>query len=117
MKSLILVLGLLLFSLFLNAQESGRDAVVASVNMNLLYLGISNTVETALKYTITGFIFFVSSDGMDYEERSYSNKLTYKMKSFISGCEPGKQIVFKNIKFIGPDGRSKDLQDIILTIK
>lgn len=209
MKSLILVLSLLLFSLFLNAQESGKDAVVASVNMNVLYLGISNTVEIAvpgvksekvtatmtngsiekglhgweakpysqaetiitvlvngkkvadkkfrvklipppvavfagkfegsiskevalntdaldvelkdflfdLKFTITGFVFFVSRDGMDYEEKSDSNKLNDKMKSLISGCESGKQIVFKNIKSIGPDGRPKDLQDIILTIK
>jgi hypothetical protein len=209
MKSFFLVIGVFMFSLFVNAQESGTDAVVASVNMNVLYYGISNTIAIAvpgvksdkvtatmtngsiekglhgweakpytqaesiitvlvdgkkvadkkfrvkmipppvavfagksegliykdvalktdaldvelknflfdLKYTITGFVFFVSKDGMDYEEKSDSNKLNDKMKSLISGCESGKQIVFKNIKSIGPDGHLKELNDIIITIK
>jgi hypothetical protein len=54
---------------------------------------------------------------MDFEETSNGNKLTDKMKSLISDTNPGKIIVFKDIKSVGPDGKSRDLNQIILTIK
>jgi hypothetical protein len=209
MKSLSLVLGLFVFSLIVNAQESGKNAVVASVNMNVLYRGIANPIEIAvsgvttdkvtatvtngtinrttngwevlpgdqletavtilvdnrkvsekkfrvknipnpvavfagksegsldkdvalktddldvelkdflwdLKFTIESFVFCVSKDNMDHELKSGGNKLTAEMKSFIAGCESGKMIVFEDIKSISPDGRLKELNDIVLTIK
>lgn len=209
MKTISSIFSLLMISFFLNAQKSGNDAVVAAVNMNVLYRGMANPIEIAvpgatsdkvsaiitngtlskttkglsvspgelaesiitvlvdnkkvsektfrvknvpnpvavfagkyegqiakevalktdmlevelkdflweLKFEVKSFTFFCSQDNIDREELSNGNKLTDKMKSLISGIKPGKIIVFKDIKAIGPDGRMRDLNQIDLTIK
>jgi gliding motility-associated protein GldM len=70
-----------------------------------------------LKFKVAGFTFFTTKDKMDYEVKATGNKLNDKIKTLIADCEPGKYIVFKNIVATGPDGRPKDLNDIILLIK
>lgn len=70
-----------------------------------------------LKFTITEFTLFYSMDKIDIEETSKSNKVTDKMKSMIAGMTPGKIIAFKDIKAVGPDGKIKNLDQIVLTIK
>jgi len=70
-----------------------------------------------LKFVITGFTFFISMDGMDYEQVSEDNHITEKIKSLIAKCESGKSFVFKDIMSIGPDNRPKKLNDIVLTLK
>jgi hypothetical protein len=209
MKIISLIFSLLMTSFLINAQENGNYAVVAAVNMNVLYRGMSNPIEIAvpgvpsekvtavitngtiskttsgfsvspgeqveslitvfvdnkkvsektfrvknvpnpvavfagknegsiakevalntdiievelkdflwnLKFEIESFTFFCSQDNMDRLESSKGNTLTDKMKSLISGIKPGKVIVFKDIKAIGPDGKIKDLNQIVLTIK
>lgn len=47
MKTIYLILSLLMISLFLNAQSVTNDAVVAAVNMNVLYRGMDNPVAIA----------------------------------------------------------------------
>ena len=209
MKTIRLIFSLLLISLFANAQETGKDAVVAAVKMNVLYRGMANPVEIAvpgvrsdkvtaivtngtisktadgfsvapgeqpetvikvlvdnkvvsekkfriknvpepvalfagksegqitkevalktdfleaalidflwdLKFEIKSFTFFCSHDESDFEELSNGNKVTEKMKTLISQTKPGKMIVFKDIKAIGPDGRTRNLNQIILALK
>jgi hypothetical protein len=198
-----------MISLCANAQEAGKGAVVAAVNMNVLYRGMQNPVEiavpgvtsdklsvkvingtfnktatgfsvspgelaetvitvsvdnkivtekkfrvkdvpqpvalfagkyegqiekeTALKtdflkvelkdflwdlnFTIKSFVFFCSDGKSDFEESSETNKLTDKMKTLISDRKAGQFIVFKDIKAIGPDGKSRDLNAITLALK
>jgi hypothetical protein len=197
-----------MISVVLNAQKIGNEAVVAVVNMNVLYRGIANPIEIAvpgvtsdkvsvivkngiisktgagfsvspgeepesvidvlvdnkkvsekrfrvknvpepvavfagkhegqiskeialktdmlevelkdflwdLKFVIKAFTFYCSRDNIDTEVPSDGNKLTDKMKSLISGTMPGKMIAFKDINAIGPDGKSRYLNQIILTI-
>jgi hypothetical protein len=69
-----------------------------------------------LKFEIESFTFFFSSDGYDKEITSKGNKLTDEMKSIISDLNPGQYIIFKDIKAIGPDGKLKDLNPLILKI-
>jgi len=70
-----------------------------------------------LKFTIDGFVFATSKDGMDYEIKSEKgNKLTDEMKSMIASTPEGKYIVFKNITAINPDGRRREMNDIVLQI-
>jgi len=70
-----------------------------------------------LKFTIDGFVFATSRDGMDYEIKSEKgNKLSDEMKSMIASTQEGKYIVFKNITAIGPDGRNRQMNDIVLKI-
>jgi hypothetical protein len=70
-----------------------------------------------LKFTIKSFTFFCSDGKYDYEEVSTGNKLTDKMRSLISNCKTGQNIVFKDIISEGPDGRSRNLNPIVLRLK
>jgi hypothetical protein len=70
-----------------------------------------------LRFTVKEFTLFYSQDNMDMEEISNSNKVTDKMKSMIAEIKPGKMIAFKDIKAIGPDGKIRNLNQIVLTIK
>ena len=209
MKTICLIFSLLMIPFIVNAQEIGKDAVVASVKMNVLYRGVANPIEIAvpgvisdrvtasitngsikrisngwevspgdqseslftilvdnkkvsekifrvknipnpvavfagkyegeiaidialktevldvelkdflwdLKFEIESFTFFISVDNFDREEVSKGNKLNDKMKSLISACKTGEMIVFKDIKAIGPDGKIRDLNQIVLKIK
>lgn len=209
MKTICLIISLLIIPFFVNAQKIGNDAVVASVNMNVLYRGMANPIEIAvpgvtsdkvtaiitngtlsktatglsvspgeqdesiitvlvdnkkvsektfrvknvpnpvavfagkydgnitkdialktevlevelkdfdwdLKFAIKSFILFCSDGKSDFEEISNGNKITDKMRSLIADCRVGQNIVFKDIKAIGPDGRSRELNPIVLTLK
>jgi hypothetical protein len=69
-----------------------------------------------LKFDIESFTFAFSMDGFDREITSKGNKLTDEMRSIISDLKPGQYIIFKDIKAIGPDGKLKDLNPLILKI-
>jgi hypothetical protein len=69
-----------------------------------------------LKFEIESFTFFFSSNGFDREITSKGNKLTDEMKSNISNFRSGQYIIFKDIKAIGPDGKTYDLNSVILKI-
>ncbi|HUX94172.1 MAG TPA: GldM family protein [Bacteroidales bacterium] len=70
-----------------------------------------------LKFTIKSFTLFCSNEKGEYEETAKGNKITDKMKSLIADCKVGQNIVFKDIQAIGPDGRSRNLNPIVLTIR
>ena len=69
-----------------------------------------------LKFEIESFTLAFSKDGFDREITSKGNKLTDEMKSIISDFKRGQYIIFKDIKAIGPDGKIKDLNQLILKI-
>ena len=208
MKTISLTFSLLMLSLTLISQEIGKDAVVASSKMNVLYRGLDNPIEIAvpgvksdkvsatitngtikkssigwvaspgdqsesiitvladnkkvsekifrvksipipvalfagknnaeiakdiavktetldvelkdflwdLKFVIKSFTLSWNKDNYDISESSTSNKLTEKMKEAISNGKVGQKFYFEKIKAIGPDGREKDLNPIIITI-
>ena len=53
---------------------------------------------------------------MTYEESSSNSNLTQKQKDLIGRLTRGKNLIFKDIKALGPDGKTKDLQPVILKI-
>jgi hypothetical protein len=69
-----------------------------------------------VKFEITSFTFLYSENGNDKEILATSNKLTDEMKSIILNLERGKNIVFKDIKAIGPDSRIHNISPVILAI-
>jgi gliding motility-associated protein GldM len=69
-----------------------------------------------LRYQVTGFTVLFNDRGMDYEEISNSSNLTPKQKDLISRLTRGKNLIIKDIKALGPDGKTKDLQAILLKI-
>jgi gliding motility-associated protein GldM len=69
-----------------------------------------------LQYTITGFTVLYSDKGSDFEESSTNSNLTAKQKDLIGRLTRGKNLIIKDIKALGPDGRTKELQPVILKI-
>jgi gliding motility-associated protein GldM len=69
-----------------------------------------------LNYTVTGFTVFYTDKGLDIEENSTSSTLTPKQKQALNGLTRGKNLMIKDIKALGPDGRTRDLNSIILKI-
>ena len=69
-----------------------------------------------LRYQITGFSVIYNDKGNDYEELSNTSNLTQKQKDLIGRLTRGKNLIIKDIKALGPDGKTKDLQPVILKI-
>ena len=69
-----------------------------------------------LQYTVTGFTVLYSDKGSDFEESSSNSNLTAKQKDLIGRLTRGKNLIIKDIKALGPDGRPKELQPVILKI-
>jgi gliding motility-associated protein GldM len=72
--------------------------------------------DFALNYTITGFTVFYTDKGMDIEEPCSSSTFTPKQKQALNGLTRGKNLMIKDIKALGPDGKTRDLNAIILKI-
>jgi gliding motility-associated protein GldM len=70
-----------------------------------------------LPYTVTGFNVLYSDNRGDFDEPSTSDKLTQKQKDLIGRLTRGKYLTIKDIKALGPDGKTKDLLPIILKIE
>ncbi len=70
-----------------------------------------------LVYNITEFTVLYSERGEDFELRSTSSNLTQQQRDLIGRLTRGKNLFFKDIRAVGPDGRAKDLPPIILKIE
>jgi len=69
-----------------------------------------------LQYTVTGFTVLYSDKGSDFEETSNNSSLTAKQKDLIGRLTRGKNLIIKDIKALGPDGRTKELLPVVLKI-
>jgi len=70
-----------------------------------------------IQYEVTGFTFLYNDKGNSYEQPSTTNNLTAQQKDLISKVTRGKDLIFKDIKAKGPDGKIKDLLPIILRVE
>ena len=69
-----------------------------------------------LRYQVTGFTVLFNDKGNDYEEPSTTSNLTQKQKDLINRLTRGKNLIIKDIKALGPDGKTKELQPVLLKI-
>ena len=69
-----------------------------------------------LNYTVTGFTVLYSDNRGDFEETSTGSNLTSKQKELISRLTRGKNLIIKDIKALGPDGKVRELSPVILKI-
>jgi gliding motility-associated protein GldM len=69
-----------------------------------------------LTYTVTGFTVLYSDNRGDFEEPSTNSNLTQKQKDLINRLTRGKNLIIKDIKALGPDGKTKELLPVILKI-
>jgi gliding motility-associated protein GldM len=69
-----------------------------------------------LNYSVTGFTVLYSDSRGDFEESSTSSNLTTRQKDLINRLTRGKNLIIKDIKALGPDGRTVELLPVILKI-
>jgi gliding motility-associated protein GldM len=69
-----------------------------------------------LNYTVTGFTVFYTDKGLDVEATSNSSNFTEKQRTALNGLTRGKNLMIKDIKAVGPDNKTRDLNAIILKI-
>jgi hypothetical protein len=69
-----------------------------------------------LNYTVTSFSILYTDRGNDYEMASTSSNLTQGQRDLINRMVRGNNLIIKDIRAVGPDGRAQDLAPIILRI-
>jgi len=69
-----------------------------------------------LVYKVTGFTVLYTDNRGDFEEKSNGSALTSEQKGLINRLTRGKNLFIKDIKCLAPDGRTLDLNPIILKI-
>jgi gliding motility-associated protein GldM len=72
--------------------------------------------EFDLFYKVTSFTVLYTDSRGDFEEPSSTNALTTQQKNLITRLTRGKNLIIKDIKALAPDGRSMELNPIILKI-
>jgi gliding motility-associated protein GldM len=72
--------------------------------------------EFDLTYSITGFTVSVNDKGFEITAESNSNRLTDRQKSLIGGLRAGQKLIIEKITAVGPDGKTRNLNPIILKI-
>lgn len=72
--------------------------------------------EFDLTYTVTGFTVSVNDRGFEVTADSNSNRITAKQRELIGNLRAGQKLIIEKIKAVGPDGRTRDLNPIILKI-
>ncbi len=70
-----------------------------------------------LVYKVTNFTVLYSVKGSDFEEVSTSSSLTPKQKDLIGRLTRGNNLIIKDIRCLAPDGRTLELNPIILKIE
>jgi gliding motility-associated protein GldM len=69
-----------------------------------------------INFKIKSFSLLFSSEAADTMEFAKDNRITERMKSLLTHLQRGQTLAFKDIKATGPDGRTVDLNSIILKI-
>jgi hypothetical protein len=73
--------------------------------------------EFNLNFIVIGFKFSGNRKGDIIDYTGNGNTLTPKMKDFIKGARRGEKIILEDIFAKGPDGKSRKLNSIVLTLQ
>lgn len=99
---------------FANLKEGNVLRSVASAQQ--VVTAVLENFEFDLTYTITGFTVSVNDKGFEITADSNNNRLTDKQKSMIANLRAGQKLIIEKITAVGPDGRTRNLNPIILKI-
>jgi len=99
---------------FANMKEGNVLRSVAAAQQ--VVTAVLENFEFDLTYTVTGFTVSVNDKGFEITAESNSNRLTNKQKELIGNLRAGQKLIIEKIKAVGPDGRTRDLNPIILKI-
>lgn len=99
---------------FANMKEGNVLRSVAAAQQ--VVTAVLENFEFDLTYTVTGFTVSVNDKGFEITAESNSNRLTDKQKGLIGNLRAGQKLIIEKIKAVGPDGKTRDLNPIILKI-
>ncbi len=99
---------------FANMKEGNVLRSVAAAQQ--VVTAVLENFEFDLTYTVTGFTVSVNDKGFEITAESSNNRITDKQKGLIANLRAGQKLIIEKIKAIGPDGRTRDLNPIILKI-
>ena len=99
---------------FANMKEGNVLKSVAAAQQ--VVTAVLENFEFDLTYTVTGFTVSVNDKGYEITAESSNNRLTDKQKSLIANLRAGQKLIIEKIKAVGPDGKTRDLNPIILKI-
>ena len=99
---------------FANMKEGNVLRSVASAQQ--VVTAVLENFEFDLTYTVTSFTVSVNDKGFEITAESNNNRITDKQKSLIGNLRVGQKLIIEKIKAVGPDGRTRDLNPIILKI-
>jgi gliding motility-associated protein GldM len=98
------------------AQKTQGSVTRATAAAQLGVFAIQPDFDFELQYQVTGYSVLYSERGLDYDEPSTNSNLTPKQKDLINRLTRGKNLIIKDIKAVGPDGKTVELSPIILKI-
>ena len=99
---------------FANMKEGNVLKSVAAAQQ--VVTAVLENFEFDLTYTVTGFTVSVNDKGYEITAESNNNRLTDKQKGLIANLRAGQKLIIEKIKAVGPDGKTRDLNPIILKI-
>lgn len=99
---------------FANMKEGNVLRSVAAAQQ--VVTAVLENFEFDLTYTVTGFTVSVNDKGFEITAESNNNRLTDKQKGLIANLRAGQKLIIEKIKAVGPDGKTRDLNPIILKI-
>ena len=82
--------------------------------------GINATMENfdfELRYRITNFTVTCNIGGFDESARSSSRKFTPQQKNIIRKAKSRSRVIIEGVKCVGPDGRSRKINDLVLKLR
>lgn len=97
-----------------NGGAVNKDIVLAS---GAIIPRMPADFEFNLNFMITGFKFSGNRKGDIIDYAGAGNSLTPQMKDFIRGARRGEKIILEDIFAKGPDGKTRRLNSIVLTLQ
>jgi gliding motility-associated protein GldM len=91
-----------------------RDLVLAS---GAIIPRMPADFEFNLNFIVTSFKFSGNRKGDIIDYSGNGNSLTSQMKDFIRGARRGEKVILEDIFAKGPDGKSRKLNSIVLTLQ
>jgi len=82
--------------------------------------GINATMENfdfELRYRITQFIVTCNIGGFDESAKSNSRRFTPQQKSIIRKAKNKSRVIIEGVKAVGPDGRTRKINDLVLKLR
>jgi gliding motility-associated protein GldM len=102
------------------AKVAGLKSGLIEKQLLAVQAGVAAEMENFdfdLQFKVTSFTVSTSQGGFTLEKESKSNRFTTEQTGLISKATRGQKIYIENIKAIGPDGTTRLLNTIALTIK